>query len=92
LRLFGMPIRWTAEIGEWKPPRSFTDIQLAGPYPLWIHTHRFTRVAAGTEIYDHIRYRLPGGPLAPLADRLLVRGWLEEIFDYRAARLRTLMV
>ncbi|MBD0290075.1 MAG: SRPBCC family protein [Thermoleophilia bacterium] len=87
LSLFRVPIRWRTEISVWRPPRSFTDVQLAGPYPLWEHTHRFVAVGAATEVYDHVRYRVPGGPLAPLVQRLFVRPWLDEIFAYRAARL-----
>ncbi|MDQ3890407.1 MAG: SRPBCC family protein [Actinomycetota bacterium] len=91
LRLFGLPVRWDSEIAHWKPPRAFTDVQLAGPYRLWEHTHRFAPASHGTEIYDHVRYRLPGGPLAALAERALVRPRLEEIFDYRRARLLELL-
>ena len=91
LRLLGVPVSWRTEIAEWKPPRSFTDVQLSGPYRLWEHTHRLSRVRGGTEIHDHVRYRLPGGPLAPLLHRAAVGGWLDEIFDYRAERLRTLL-
>jgi ligand-binding SRPBCC domain-containing protein len=91
LRLFGVPIAWRTEIAEWRPPRTFVDVQVSGPYPLWVHAHRFASVAGGTEIHDHVRYRVPGGPLAPLVDRLAVARWLAEIFDYRAARLRELL-
>lgn len=91
LRLFAVPIRWRTAIVEWRPPRSFTDVQLAGPYPLWEHTHRLAPVGGGTEIYDHVRYRLPGGFLAPAVRRFAVGRWLDEIFDYRAARLRELL-
>ncbi len=91
LRLFGVPLGWRTEITDWRPPRTFTDVQLSGPYPLWEHTHRLTTVAGGTEIYDHVRYRVPGGPLAPLVDRLLVSRWLDRIFDYRTSRLRELL-
>lgn len=88
LRLFGVPILWHTEIvAGWHPPRGFTDVQRSGPYPLWEHSHRFTPVPGGTEIYDHVRYRVPGGPVAPLVQRLFVARWLDEIFDYRAARL-----
>ncbi len=90
LRLFGIPIAWRTEISEWRPPRSFTDRQLAGPYPLWEHTHRLNTVRGGTEVHDHVRYRVPGGPLAPLVARV-VRRWLDEIFDYRARRLAELL-
>jgi hypothetical protein len=91
LRLFGLPVRWHTEIVDWRPPRSFTDLQLSGPYPLWEHTHRLSPAPGGTEIYDLVRYRTPGGPLAGLVRRLAVRRWLDEIFDYRADRMRELL-
>lgn len=91
LRLFGWPIGWRTAITAWTPPRSFTDVQLSGPYPLWEHTHRLSPANGGTEIHDHVRYRIPGGPLAPLFQRLLVGRWLDGIFDYRAARMQELL-
>jgi ligand-binding SRPBCC domain-containing protein len=91
LRLFGVPVGWHTEIADWRPPRSFTDVQLAGPYRLWEHTHRFAPVADGTEVYDHVRYRVPGGALAGFVQRLLVSPRLEEIFDYREERLAVLL-
>ena len=91
LRLFGVPIRWRTEITAWRPPRTFTDAQLSGPYRLWVHTHRFTPLGGATEIYDHVRFRVPGGPLAPLVVRFAVRGWLDEIFDHREQALRRLL-
>jgi ligand-binding SRPBCC domain-containing protein len=91
LRVFGWPIRWRTEISGWSPPRAFADVQVAGPYPLWEHEHRFTGVAGGTEIFDHVRYRVPGGPFAPLVHRTFVSRWLDEIFDYRRERLFELL-
>jgi ligand-binding SRPBCC domain-containing protein len=92
LRLFGVPIRRQTEIVEWRPPFGFTDVQLSGPYRRWEHTHRLSRVDGGTEIYDHVVYRLPYEPLVGLIAPLTVRPWLTAIFDYRArqieARLR----
>ena len=90
LRIKRVPVRWLTAITDWQPPRSFTDVQLAGPYRAWEHTHRLTPLAFGTQIYDHVRYRLPGGPLALLSDRF-VRPLLEEIFDYRAKRIEALL-
>ncbi len=92
LRLFGVPIRWRTEIVEWRAPFGFTDVQLAGPYRRWEHTHRLRPVAGGTEIHDHVVYRLPYEPLTGLLAPVTVRPWLRAIFDYRArqtaARLR----
>jgi ligand-binding SRPBCC domain-containing protein len=89
LRLFGVPIRWRTEIVAWTPPRGFVDVQRRGPYLLWEHAHRLAAVEGGTEIYDHVRYRLFGGPVAALVQRLFVRRWLDAIFDFRAAAVVT---
>jgi ligand-binding SRPBCC domain-containing protein len=92
LVLFGVPIRWRTEIVEWRPPCGFTDVQLTGPYRRWEHTHRLRRVDSGTEIHDHVVYRLPYEPFAGVLAPMTVRPWLSAIFDYRArqteARLR----
>ncbi|HEY6963236.1 MAG TPA: SRPBCC family protein [Gaiellaceae bacterium] len=87
LRLFGVPVRWLTEIRAWRPPRTFVDVQLRGPYLLWEHTHRLSAVEGGTEIHDHVAYRVPGGALA----NLVVRRWLAAIFDYRASRTAELL-
>jgi ligand-binding SRPBCC domain-containing protein len=91
LELFRVPIHWLTRIASWQPPRSFQDEQLVGPYPLWEHTHRFAPLPGGTEIYDHVRYRVPGGPLAPLLQRPFVGRWLDDIFDFRAERMQELV-
>jgi len=91
LRLAVIPVHWLTEIVDWRPPRGFTDVQREGPYRLWEHTHRLTRVEAGTEIYDHVRYRLPVEPLASLLRPLTVASWLDQIFDYRSRAVGVLV-
>jgi ligand-binding SRPBCC domain-containing protein len=91
LELYRVPIHWLTRIATWQPSRSFVDEQIAGPYPLWEHTHRFSSAQGGTEIYDHVRYRVPGGPLAPVVQRRFVGRWLTQIFDYRAERLQEIL-
>lgn len=90
LRLAGWPIRWRTEITGWSPPHSFTDEQIAGPYPLWQHTHTLTEDAGGTLMHDHVRYGVPGGPLAPVV-HVVVRRALEAIFDYRRDALARIL-
>jgi ligand-binding SRPBCC domain-containing protein len=82
LRLFGMPFQWTTLISEWQPPVRFVDVQLRGPYALWVHTHSFEETAQGTAIHDHVRYRLPLSPLGDLAYPF-VRRQLARIFAHR---------
>jgi ligand-binding SRPBCC domain-containing protein len=84
LKLHRVPVRWRTRIEAWEPPHRFVDAQIKGPYSLWEHTHTFK--ADGPEatiIRDRVRYSIPFGPLGDLADRLLVRRDLKQIFDYR---------
>lgn len=84
IRLFGVPMRWTTLITTYRPPHSFIDEQLRGPYAFWHHRHLFRESGQGTEITDEVHYALRGGVLAPVIHRLFVRRQLEKIFDHRA--------
>ena len=83
LKLFGIPIGWLTEITAWEPPGRFIDKQIRGPFKLWEHLHTLAATDDGTEISDEVRYRLFLGPLGELVRRLVVRRWLDSIFDYR---------
>jgi ligand-binding SRPBCC domain-containing protein len=84
LRLHRLPVRWRTRIEVWEPPRRFVDVQVKGPYSLWEHTHTFEADGPrATIIEDRVRYSIPCGPLGSLANRLLVRRDLRQIFDYR---------
>lgn len=90
LKVRGMPMRWTTKIAAWDPPHSFRDEQLKGPYRQWVHTHTFTAEDGGTRCDDLVEYAPPGGPLAPLINRLFVQGDVERIFAHRAKVLEEL--
>lgn len=84
LKLHRVPLKWRTRIEVWEPPRRFVDVQVRGPYALWEHTHEFEEDRPGaTVIRDRVRYSIPFGPLGELAERLLVRRDLTQIFDYR---------
>lgn len=92
LQLFGVPFRWTTEIGEWSPPDGFVDRQKAGPYRSWVHRHTFSDTAeGGTLIADEVRYRLPLLPIGEAA-LPLVRAELERIFAYRQKAIREILL
>jgi ligand-binding SRPBCC domain-containing protein len=84
LRLHGLPVRWRTRIESFDPPRVFADVQLAGPYRLWHHTHVFEPDGrGGTVMRDRVRYALPLGPAGAVGHALFVRRDLRRIFDFR---------
>lgn len=90
LKVRGIPIRWRTLIATWDPPNKFTDEQLKGPYKRWHHTHTFTEEDGGTRCDDLVEYAPPGGPLAPLINKLVVQKDVEKIFAHRAKILEDL--
>ncbi len=70
LRVHGFPLRWRSEITAWEAPHRFVDEQRRGPYPRWIHEHRFEEADGGTLCIDHVRYAVLKGSLV---NRLFVR-------------------
>lgn len=88
LRVRGVPIRWKTEIAAWDPPRMFIDQQLKGPYERWHHTHTFELTPdGGTLCTDRVEYRPIGGPIAPLANALLVQRDVTNIFKFRTVEI-----
>ena len=79
-----LPILWRTLITTYRPPFSFVDEQLKGPYAYWHHAHEFRAVDGGTEMTDTVHYLLPGGILGHIAHTLVVRDQLAAIFDFRA--------
>jgi NADH dehydrogenase len=88
--LLGIPMTWTARIAGYEPGRRFMDVQVCGPYRRWEHTHTFEAVDGGTIVRDEIEYAVPFGPLGDLVNRLVVRGQLRRLFEYRRAAIRTI--
>lgn len=87
LKFGGIPVSWKTEISVWEPPYRFVDSQLKGPYQKWVHTHTFMEKDGGTLMEDLVRYRVPGGLLAPLVHGMFVKRKVREIFAYRKSRI-----
>src|SRR5512141_3238148 len=91
LSLFGVPFSWRTRIEEVVPGESFVDVQLAGPYRRWRHTHRFADAPGGTLVTDRVEYELPLGPLGAVAHALFVARTLDAIFAFRRQRVEVLL-
>lgn len=76
--------RWVAEHRGFIPGREFRDIQLAGPFAAWEHTHRVEADGAGScWLEDRVEYRLPFGRIGNRIAGRWVRSELERTFAYR---------
>lgn len=80
--------RWLTEIKHIQEGEFFVDEQRSGPYRLWYHQHRIEPLdGQHTRMLDRVFYQLPFGVIGVLANELLVKKMLADIFDYRAQRL-----
>ena len=75
--------RWTSRIvesGRSDGVATFRDAMVEGPFPHWVHTHRFVADGDETVVVDRVDYRLP---LLPGPASALGRPALEALFAYR---------
>ena len=85
--ILGIKTKWVTEITHVKKNEYFVDEQRFGPYALWHHKHFINEIEGGVEMEDIIDYKIPMGLLGQLAQPILVKPKLEEIFAYRQTKL-----
>ncbi|MCU0328476.1 MAG: SRPBCC family protein [Chitinophagales bacterium] len=88
--LLGIPMDWMTEITHVIEKKYFVDEQRFGPYALWHHKHFFREIENGIELEDIVDFVLPLGILGQLAYPILVKGKLNEIFEFRRKKLAEL--
>jgi hypothetical protein len=77
-------LRWEAEHCDYQAGVQFRDIQRAGPFAYWEHTHRVEPDGpVSCYLDEHIDYALPFAPLSHLVAGGFVRRKLNRLFDYR---------
>ncbi len=84
MRIGPLATRWTAEHCDYVKGRQFRDVQIAGPFARWEHTHRVE--PAGPDacyLEDHVEYALPLGAIGALLGGAAVRRRLRRTFAYR---------
>lgn len=76
--------RWVAEHRDYLEDRQFRDLQVAGPFALWDHTHRMEPDGpAACYLEDHIKYALPLSSLTHWLVDPFLRRKLDRLFAYR---------
>ncbi len=81
--LFSIPTLWVTEITHIEPKKFFIDEQRIGPYALWHHEHFIEPTETGVLMTDIVSYSPPFGFIGAIANALIIRKKIEEIFDYR---------
>lgn len=76
--------RWIAQHGDFQPGRQFRDVQIAGPFARWEHTHTVEPDGASAcYLEDRVEYALPLGWLGRFFAGAFVRRKLDRLFAYR---------
>jgi len=79
----GIKMTWVTEITHVKDKEYFVDEQRVGPYTLWHHEHKIEAIEGGVMMTDIVSYKPPFGFLGSIANSLLIKKHLREIFNYR---------
>ena len=85
--LLGIPTTWVTEITHVRDKSYFVDEQRVGPYKLWHHQHIIMPVKNGVLMKDIVSYQPPFGFLGSIANALVIKNKLDEIFDFRTKAL-----
>jgi ligand-binding SRPBCC domain-containing protein len=85
--LLGIKTTWVTEITHLKENSYFVDEQRVGPYKIWHHQHMIQPMEKGTLMTDIVSYQPPLGFLGSIANELIIKGKLNEIFEYRTKAL-----
>jgi len=81
--LLGIPVYWMTEITHVQQHQFFIDEQRFGPYALWHHQHHFKTKNNVVEMTDIVHYKIPYWFIGDIANAILVKRKLREIFEYR---------
>lgn len=84
---FKIKLNWMTEITQVKELEYFVDEQRIGPYSLWHHQHKIEAIEGGILMTDIVTYQPPLGFLGMIANTLLIKSQLQEIFDFRTVAL-----
>ncbi len=81
-----------ARIVQATAPSIVEEVQQTGPFRLWHYVRKLKSTTGGTWAVEELEYKLPGGMLGTLLDRLIVGRKIEQLLEYRQARLIELLL
>ena len=81
--LLGIKMPWVTEITTVEDKKYFVDEQRMGPYKMWHHQHFIEAHEGGVLMKDIVSYIPPFGFLGSIANSMMIKKKLNEIFAYR---------
>lgn len=92
VRQFGIfTMRWKVKITEYTSPTLMSDEQVSGPFAYWKQTRLLRSVEGGTELTDIVEYEPPFGILGRIANALVIRNQVQQMFTYRQAATKQIL-
>jgi len=88
--MLGIKLNWMTEITHVEDKVYFVDEQRFGPYALWHHQHHFKEVPGGIMMTDILNYAMPFGVAGTIANLILVKNKINQIFSYREGAIEQL--
>jgi ligand-binding SRPBCC domain-containing protein len=81
--VFGIKTIWVTEITHIRDKEYFVDEQRVGPYKMWHHEHFIETIENGVLMTDIVSYKPPFGIFGSIANELMIKRKLTQIFAYR---------
>jgi len=87
-RHFGITQHFTSKITAFDRPRYFQDAMQRGAFKSFVHDHFFASENGVTTMTDVLAFSAPLGVLGIIAEKLVLRRYLERLLTSRAAVIR----
>jgi ligand-binding SRPBCC domain-containing protein len=87
-RHFGVMQHFTSRITAFDAPKYFQDSMQRGAFKSFVHDHWYEPENGGTRMIDVLAFSAPLGILGRIAEKLVLRGYLERFLVIRAAAIK----
>src|SRR5437764_69666 len=87
-RHFGVTQHFTSRLTAFDRPRHFQDAMQRGAFKSFVHDHYFHSEGDHTRMLDVLLFAAPLGLLGRVAEKLVLRRYLERLLTQRAAAIK----
>lgn len=88
--ILGIKLDWVTEITSVRDGKYFIDEQRFGPFKIWHHEHHFEEIDGGIIMRDKLLYAIPYGFIGTLANAIIVKKQVQDIFEHREKVIKNL--